>query len=133
MFKTKLSETGTSIALLMLRLLSGGFMLTHGYGKFQKMAEMKVKFPDPIGLGSEISFYLALFAELVCAALLVVGLGTRLVLIPLAILMAVAVFKIHAGDPLGDKELPVFYLVIYTALLISGPGKFSADKMLFKK
>ena len=133
MFKTKLHESTVGIALLLLRVLSGGLMLTHGYSKLLKLAELKTKFPDPFGVGHEVSLYLTLFAELLCAALLVFGLFTRLALLPLLIVMGVAFFHIHAADPLGDKELALFYLVAYAALLLTGPGKFSADKILLKK
>ncbi|MBL7753971.1 MAG: DoxX family protein [Chitinophagaceae bacterium] len=133
MFSTRLNETATSLGLLLLRILSGGMMMIHGWGKIVKWAELKSSFPDPFGIGHEISLALTVFAEFICAGLLVVGLGTRLVLIPLLIVMAVAFFKIHAADPLNEKELALFYLVIYAALLLSGPGKFSLDKVWLKK
>ncbi|QLH44662.1 MAG: DoxX family protein [Bacteroidota bacterium] len=133
MLSTRLNETATSLGLLLLRILSGGMMTIHGWGKIVKWAELKSSFPDPFGIGHEISLALTVFAEFICAGLLVVGLGTRLVLIPLLIVMAVAIFKIHAADPLNEKELALFYLVIYAALLLSGPGKFSLDKVWLKK
>ena len=133
MFKTKLNETTTSIGLLILRLISGGMMLTHGYQKLVKLSELKADFPDPLGVGHDISLYLTLFAEVVCAALLIFGLFTRLALLPLVVTMVVAFFIIHAKDPLGDKELALFYLMSYTVLIFSGPGKFSADKIILKK
>ncbi len=133
MFRTKLHENAAGFALLLLRCLSGGLMMTHGWPKMLKWADKKSSFADPFGMGSEISLALTIFAELGCAALLVLGLGTRLALIPLIIVMGVAFFKIHAADPLGDKELALFYLVIYTALLFSGAGKYSLDKWWLKK
>lgn len=133
MFSTKLSDTWAGLGLLMLRLLSGGMMMTHGYSKLKKFSELKSSFPDPFGVGHDISLYMTLFAELLCAALLVLGLCTRLALIPLLIVMGVAFFHIHAGDPMGEKEMALFYLVCYAALFLSGPGKFSADKWVLKK
>ena len=133
MFSTRLNETATSLGLLLLRILSGGMMMTHGWGKIAKWGELKSSFPDPFGIGHEISLGLTVFAEFICAGLLVVGLASRLVLIPLLIVMAVAFFKIHATDPLGDKELALFYLILYTALLLTGPGKFSLDRYWLKK
>lgn len=133
MFSTKLNETLSGLGLLLLRMVSGGIMLTHGYQKLLKLSELKSSFPDPLGVGSDVSLYLTIFAELLCAAFLVLGLFTRLALVPLIVTMVVAFFIIHAKDPLGDKELALFYLVAYTTLLFTGPGKFSLDKTVLKK
>ena len=133
MFTTKLNETLAGLGLLLLRFVSGGIMLTHGYQKLIKISELKSGFPDPLGVGSDISLYLTIFAELLCAALLVIGLFTRLALVPLIVTMVVAFFIIHAKDPLGEKELALFYLVAYTTLLFTGPGKFSLDKAVLKR
>ncbi len=46
-------ELGNSLGLLVLRLGTGGYMLTHGWGKLQMvLAGDFDKFGDPIGLGS---------------------------------------------------------------------------------
>jgi putative oxidoreductase len=55
---------------------------------------------------------------------------TRLVTIPLIITMAVAVFMIHKSDFFGEAEHATLYLAGYIALLFSGPGKISMDRML---
>ncbi len=70
MFSTKLNDTMAGIGLLLLRLSSGGLMMTHGYKKLMKLSSLKADFPDPFGVGHDISLYLTLFAELLCAALL---------------------------------------------------------------
>jgi len=133
MFSTKLNDTMAGIGLLLLRLSSGGLMMVHGYNKLMKLSSLKADFPDPFGVGHDVSLYLTLFAELLCAALLVLGLCTRLALIPLLICMGVAFFHIHSADPLGEKELALFYLAAYGALFLTGPGKYSMDKVVLKK
>lgn len=94
------------------------------------MGDAEIKFFD-IGIGETASLALAVFGELVCAALLTLGLFTRFALVALVITMLVAVFGAHKGEILGDGEHAFLYLVAYVALLITGPGKFSADKALF--
>ncbi|MBL7765363.1 MAG: DoxX family protein [Chitinophagaceae bacterium] len=133
MFSTKINESAAGIGLLLLRLLSGGAMLVHGWRKIEKFATLKTEFADPFGWGPDISLYLTLFAEVACAGLIILGLFTRLALIPLIIVMGVAVFKIHAGEPFSEFELAAFYLTAYTSLLLTGPGKFSGDRWLLKK
>jgi putative oxidoreductase len=60
----------------------------------------------------------------------VIGLFTRLALIPLIITTLVIVFVVHGNDPLGDKEHGILFLIPYLALLLAGPGKYAADRLL---
>jgi putative oxidoreductase len=99
-------------------------MLTHGLPKLIGFSEKMESFPDPIGLGSPFALTLTVLAEVLCAALLILGVKTRLVVIPLAITMFVAAFVIHAADPLQKKELAIMYLSAYLALFLAGGGKF---------
>lgn len=122
-----------NIALLIGRLTFGGMMLAHGWPKLAGFAERSSVFPDPIGLGSATSLALAVFAEFFCAILLMLGLGTRLALIPLIITMFVAGFIHHANDPFSVMEKSLLFLSGYIVLFILGPGKISLDHMLFGK
>jgi putative oxidoreductase len=133
MFQTKIAELPAAFALLLLRLGSGTMMLVHGWNKFTQVSTLKASFPDPFGWGSDISLYLTLLAELICPVLLIIGFITRIAVLPLLIVMGVAIFSIHANDPFADKELAVFYGIVYFALLLTGPGKFSLDKYVLKK
>jgi putative oxidoreductase len=64
--------------------------------------------------------------------LLLIGLYTRLALIPLVICLFVIVFVVHGEDPLGDKEHAILYLAPYLTLMLTGPGKYSLDSWLRK-
>jgi putative oxidoreductase len=108
-------------------------MLTHGLPKLMNMMAGTSKFGDPIGLGKDLSLGLTVFAEFVCSILIMLGLATRLALIPLLIAMLVAAFVAHAGDPFGKKEMALLYLLIYITLFITGPGQYSIDNALSKK
>ena len=121
----------TDLGLLLLRLFAGGAMVTHGYPKFQKILDGNFQFGDPLGVGPEISLILAAFAELICSVLVIIGLTTRLALIPLIITMGVAFFIVHGADDFKSKELAFVYLGIFLSLFFTGPGKFSADRLLF--
>ncbi len=121
----------TDLGLLILRLVSGAAMLTHGYPKLQKLLNGNFQFGDPLGVGPEVSLILTVFAEAICSALIILGLTTRLATIPLIVTMAVAFFIVHGADPFKTKELALIYLSIFTALFFSGPGKFSADRAIF--
>lgn len=125
---------GKDISALVLRVVLGLSMFYgHGLGKMTMLfGEGAIKFADPLGIGVVPSLALAVFAEVLCAFLVVGGLFTRYAVIPLIITMAVAVFVFHSGDPFGKIELPLIYLAGFVALFFSGPGKISLDH-LFKK
>lgn len=129
-FQSRINLNATHLSVLLLRLAAGGFMLTHGYPKLQRMLAGDFQFGDPIGLGPEISLGLAVFAEFFCSLLLVLGLGTRLATIPLIVTMAVAAFIAHGADPFGRKEMALLYLVTYVVLLLTGSGKYSVDRLI---
>jgi putative oxidoreductase len=121
------------VAILLLRFGSAALMLTHGIPKLLKILEGDFSFGDPIGIGPTASLILVTFAEAICAALVMIGLMTRASLIPLIIAMMVAVFVAHAGDPFGDKELGLFFLISFIVLFLTGPGKYSVDQKMFRK
>ncbi|MES2484637.1 MAG: DoxX family protein [Bacteroidota bacterium] len=130
-FDSSIDKKMNSFALLIVRVVVGCFMMTHGIQKYQMlMAGGPVKFMDPIGIGEGPSLLLAVFAELVCSALLIIGFATRVVIVPLIITMIVAVFIVHAPDGFEVKETAGIYLMIYVFLLITGSGKYSVDGLI---
>lgn len=124
---------GNDIALLLLRITFGGLLLiNHGVGKMYKLHEDPVKFMDFMGLGPEASLYLVVFAEVVCALLVALGLFTRLACIPVIINFFVVIFVAQAESPFGDIESALIYLLAFIILFITGPGKYSIDSVLDK-
>ena len=117
--------------LLLLRAATGLLMLTqHGWGKLQSYADKSDTWADPIGLGGPTSLALAIFAELFCSILVVIGLTTRLAAIPLVITMLVAAGIVHWEDPLGKKEFALLFLVPFLTLVFTGAGRYSLDGWL---
>ena len=130
----KTKERLTNISLLYLRITSGvTIFLAHGLGKAMNFSKIAPKFVDPFGfLGSELSLALVVFAEFVAAITLVLGLFTRWSALSLAFTLWVAAFIVHGPDPFKVKELAVVYFFMYSALVISGGGKYSLDFVLKK-
>lgn len=120
-------------ALLILRVASSLMMITHGWPKITNFSNYLNQFADPLGLGPALSLQATIFAEFFCAILVALGLLTRVALIPLITTMAVVVFIVHAGDAFIDKELSLLYLVVFSVLFITGPGKYSLDKKISRK
>jgi putative oxidoreductase len=66
--------------------------------------------------------------------LLILGLGTRFISIPLMVTMLVAIKTVHwqNGFPAGDNgwEIPFYYLLMLFVLLAFGSGKISVDFLI---
>ena len=122
----------TDLAVLLLRVIFGGLFVYHGYTKLMAYDQFAPMFPDFIGIGSRISFNLVIFAELVCGFFVVIGLLTRLSVIPIFITMLVAYFMAHGADPFQKKELPFLFLLLCLVIFFLGSGRFSLDRLIFR-
>lgn len=121
------------LAKLMLRLLFGlSLALNHGWPTLKAAIGSAADFPDPLGLGPELTIFLVGSAEFACAIFVVAGFLTRIFVIPIVFNFAVAFFIFHSGESFGDKELAYLYLSAMIIILILGPGKYSLDYKLFQ-
>lgn len=128
------ATTATDIAVLIARIGIASLMLTHGFPKLMMLISGgPIQFPPVFGMSPELSLILAVFAEVVCSVLLLAGLGTRLVLIPLFITMLVAVLLIHSSDPFAVKEPAILYSLVFGTLFLTGSGRYSLDYLIQKK
>lgn len=128
---TEHKTINTDIALLIARAAIAGFMLVHGLPKMENLfSDDPTAFANVLGMGQELSLGLTVFAEVICSLLILLGLGTRLAVIPLIITMLVAVFYIHGADPFVKQEMGLHYLLIYVVLLLMGSGRYSLDNFL---
>lgn len=124
------TEAAQAAGLLILRVAVGGMMLTHGWPKLGRLLQTPDRFADPLGLGPEVSLGLAVFGELICAALIVCGAATRLAAVPLLVTMLVAAFVVHGDDPFAKKEMALLYGAGALTLVLTGPGRFSIDALV---
>jgi putative oxidoreductase len=133
LFSTRTSDTAFTVACFLLRVAAGSLMLmNHGLDKLMHFAAKSGRFADPFNIGSTTSLSLTVFAEFFCAAFIVLGLFTRLAVIPLIIAMSVALFYAHKGQVFGDGESATLYLACFSAILLLGPGKASLDNFIGK-
>jgi len=140
-----LRKWSTDASALMLRIAAGLIFIPHGYSKVFGSGGPSAFAADLPGYGVP-SFlgYLAAYAELFGAILLIVGLLTRLDALLLAGTMFVAAFVVQLPDALRDPdaagrrffasmraiELPLALFSIAVTLLLVGPGRFSLDALL---
>jgi putative oxidoreductase len=124
------------VALLLLRVWFGlSMLLLHGWGKLVGFSEMADKFPDLFGIGKTPTLALAVFGEVVCPALLVLGLFTRVAALGAGITMFVAFWMAHGHKLTGPSngEMAFLYLGAFLALFVSGAGKYSVDAKIGAK
>ena len=120
------------LGLLILRIWFGLEMaFVHGWPKLMKVFSGDMTFADPLGLGMGVSLVLAVFGEFICGILIAAGFFTRLACIPFMITILVAAFITYGDDGWGKMALPLMYVVAGVVLLITGPGRYSADHRFF--
>lgn len=129
---TKYSAGAFNLAMLILRLGLGVLVANHGYSKLVHFSTMKNHFMNFLGLGSTISLALVVFAEFFCSIFVILGLFTRVVIIPIVVVMSVVVFVATHGEILGQGEKGAIYLACALAILLCGPGKISVDGAIGK-
>jgi putative oxidoreductase len=122
------------VALAALRIAASLMLLVgHGVPKLLDFAEKSGSFPDPLGVGHTTSLVLAIFAEVVCAALVALGLGTRIFVVPILVMLSVAAFVVHGTEPFAEKELALTYLAMFGAVFLLGPGELSIDHVIRRR
>lgn len=133
LFSVSYSNGAFNFSMLLLRLAFGGIMLiNHGMPKLMKFATLQHGFYNFMGIGSKFSLMLAIFAEVFCALFLILGLLTRISVIPLLILIGVILFGVDKGKSLLASETAVLYGIGYLVILFCGPGRISIDGMMRK-
>lgn len=123
----------SDLATLLLRLVFGGLFVRYGYMKVSAYNDILPMFGDIIGIGAKLSFNLVIFAELVCGFLVLIGLLTRLSVIPIFITMIVAFFIAHKNDPFDMKAVAFLLLCLSLVVFVLGSGKYSIDALIFGK
>lgn len=134
LYSVRLDEfVNPEVSLLILRVFTAAFIMMHGIPKLMRILEGDFSFRDPIGIGPTASLVLVTLAETVCALLVMLGVWTRVALIPLIFTMLVVAFVVNAGEPITDRELPLFFLSTFIVLFLTGPGRYSLDFVISNK
>jgi putative oxidoreductase len=134
--------TGTipfqSVFLLIIRLHWGWQFCSTGFGKLTHIGKI-ISFFSSLGIPfPELNAYLAGTTECVGGFLLLLGLGSRVVAIPLIFTMIVAyatadreaVQSIFTDPDKFTSADPFLFLLTAVIVLLFGPGKISVDSLL---
>jgi len=153
---TRLNAAGTFLPQLFLRLIIFWEFWEAGKLKYDEGAEgnwfasIQESFPFPFDvIDPSLSWFMAMWGEMLFAILILFGLFTRFAAVSLIILTAVATAAVHwpenwnslsqlwegyaiSNDGAGNYKLPLLYIIMLLPLLFSGAGKFSLDNILAK-
>ncbi len=119
--------------LLIMRMVVSVSMLAHGIPKLAQLFVGNFDFPDPIGLGPELSLALTVFAEFYCSLFILMGYWSRFFAIPLIIVMLVALLFVHGSEPVFDHTDILLYLLFYIIIVQTGAGKYSMTYYLSER
>ncbi|WLH10459.1 DoxX family protein [Pseudomonas hefeiensis] len=146
-----LEQAGTWLGPLGLRLFLAWEFFESGREKWQGenwFAQIQAAFPFPFNhLPASWNWELSMWAELLCAIALLMGLGTRLSALVLMVVTVVATAAVHwpadwstlselaqgyaiTNKGHGNFKLPLIYLVALLPLVLQGAGKLSVDAVL---
>lgn len=130
---TRASNKLRDISLLMMRLVLAYGFYQPAMNKIQNFDSVVSWFADSLHLPFPyLNALMATGFEVMGVVLLTLGLMTRLISIPLMVIMVVAVLTVHGFENFSAAEngfeIPLYYFVMLMVLMTSGPGKISIDE-----
>ena len=131
-------EALVDLGLLVLRVGIGIVFIFHGFPKLIGGVETWTHVGSTmsmIGINFAPAFwgFMAAFAEAIGGVFIILGLMHRPAALMLVFTMIVAlIMHITSGDPFGIYSNALKALIVFVALLITGPGKYSVDYRYFR-
>ena len=117
------------LGLLFLRVSGALFLLwVHGLPKLLNYSEQLKLIEDPFHLGANITLLLAIFAEVLCPLLIIAGVMVRLACLPILSVLLIALMVVHPEWTLFEAQFGWLLLIIFTTLLIGGPGRLALSQ-----
>ena len=135
-------DSTRDLSWLVVRLTAGGMLLVHGITKLttSSIATFAANSMARRGIEPAVAAaYLIFFVETVGAVCIILGLFTRLFAAMIFIEFLVIIFVAHWGGGLagfnwsrqgGGWEYPLFWELIWLAILLRGGGPYSLDGKL---
>lgn len=117
---------------LPIRVLAGITFLAHGLSKFENITGTQGFFGS-VGLPPELAFPIGLL-EVIGGIFLLVGIVTRIAAALFIVDMIGAIFLVKLPDGfVGGYELESLLIAIAVSLLLTGPGRISAEWDILKR
>jgi putative oxidoreductase len=117
--------TAIAWALLYMRVSAALLLLiVHGLPKVLNWQTELGLIEDPLNLGARLTLSLAVFAEVICALLIAIGVCTRLACLPILAVLVVSVVLVHPEWSLAEGQFAWLMIILFGGLAIAGPGPF---------
>lgn len=127
----ELENKGLSYSLLFFRIaLSLELIIVHGLKKLGLNNGVAEVIPNPYGFPQWINDSVALAANFICPVLIILGLFTRLVTLPVLAVTLSGYFIVHGNDSLLVRDVPFMYSICFLFLTFTGAGKYSLDNII---
>lgn len=131
---SNLGNTTNNSAVLAFRfLLALELFRVHGMKKFRVENGQKEHVPNPLGLPDKLNGLIATFSDTVVPFLMMMGLGTRLVILPTIGVTAIGYFVVHRKDDIEVRDVPYMYTLSLLFLLVLGAGTYSFDQVILEQ
>ena len=124
------ADTAPNVAmhagLLFLRVAGSALLIAvHGLPKVLHYGQELPRIEDPFHIGAAPTLLLAILSETICPLLIALGVLTRLAALPIIATLLVAMLVVHPDWSLAEGQFGWMLLIIFTTVLIAGPGRFS--------
>ncbi|PIB42871.1 LysR family transcriptional regulator [Pseudomonas sp. 2822-15] len=115
-----------ALGLLFLRVSASLFLLwVHGLPKLLHYSQQLTLIEDPFHLGAHVTLCLAIGAEVVCPLLIIAGFWVRLACLPILAVLLVALLVVHPEWSLFEGQFGWLLLILFSSILIAGPGRLA--------
>ena len=153
-FRDIVTWFGSFATGLFLRLILAWEFMEAGLHKLNGQnwfGDIQTQFPFPFNvIPVDLSWFIATWAEIIGALLLVLGLGTRYAAAMLMVLTFVAAWAVHfppewttlaefwkgyavSDVGFGNYKLPLLFFLMFMVLLGQGPGRLSLDHWIARR
>jgi putative oxidoreductase len=134
MIDTNPAGKGLHLPLLVFRvLLSLELMYAHGLKKLGIGVAEAEQVPNPLHLPETLNNLFALSANLIFPVFVILGLFTRLAVLPILAVTLTGYFVLHLHDAPLVKDAPFMYSLSFLLVFFLGAGKYSLDHKIAKK
>ena len=123
-----------NLALLVFRvLLSVQLFRVHGMKKFPVLGGKMENVPNPFNLPKKLNSSLAAIADTMVPLLIILGTGSRLIVIPVIVVTLTGYLVVHRDDSPEVRDVPYMYALSFLFLSVLGFGTCSLDHYLLTK
>lgn len=137
-FMFNAGHTYSNLSRLFLRLFTGIMFLQMGVRQMTHFGEFANAVVGAMGLPGENALVAIIVLEIVCAVFIILGLFTRIALLPsigvmiYAETVMIAATKVSSAGQMFIFEpgYPLMFLGIFAYMLLAGPGKISLDYLI---